>query len=158
MYESELFTPLALAVHATVGDFVDPRTGQRGAVALAPLLNIKPSTLSNRANPTVDGARMGLEESVPLQLVANDFQILYAYNAALGHCAYRLPENVHGSDIEILDAYLAVHEAAGRKAAAIAAGLRDGRISRREFDTIRRSFDDQVRAGLQLMAALERLA
>ena len=155
--QDDLFTPLDLAIHRTVKGYVDPHTGHRGAVALSAKVGMPSGTLSNKASPQIPEAKLGLIESVPVQLVANDFQILHTYNAALGHCAYRMPIAPVVSDMAVLDAYLDVHATTGKKAMAIRAALQDGKVTRAELDDIKALFDDRVRAGLELIACLERL-
>ncbi len=157
-FDSDFFTPLDLAIHATVKEYVDPRTHKRGAVGLAARLGIPSGTLSNKANPSIPEAPLGLKEAIRIQLAADDYRILHEVNAELGHCAYQLPAKPHGSDLEVLDAYVQVHISAGEKALAIQQSLSDGRITQEELRSIRTLFDRRVRAGLELIACLERLA
>lgn len=154
----ELFGGLDTAIYDTVHGYRDPVTRGRGAAALAPKLGMPPGTLSNKADPTIAHAKLGLIESVTTQLVADDFQILHAYAATLGHCAWRLPPQSGAGDVELLDAYAAVHEQSGRMALAIREALSDGRVTPAEVATIRMHFEAEVRAGLELLARLEALA
>lgn len=153
----ELFGRLQMAAYQLVHGFRDARTRTRGAVALAPLVGMNPGTLSNKVNPEMQDYRLGLEESVPLQLVADDFQLLHAYAAALGHCAYRLPGACDASDVELLDLYCGIHEKGGLKARAIRDAIRDGRFTRKELAEMRALFDDEVRAGLEFFSRVEAL-
>lgn len=154
----ELFGQLDTAIYDTVHGYRDPVTRLRGAVALAPKLGMPPNSLSNRVDPTNAAAKLGVIESVTMQLVANDFQILHAYNAVLGHCAWRLPADSRAGDVEVLDAYAAMHEQSGRMALAIREALADRRITPAEVARIRSHFHAEVRAGLELLARLEALA
>ena len=153
----ELFGPLASAIYETVHGYRAPDGKARGAVALAPRCGMNPGTLSNKTNPD-QGHVLGLAESIPLQLVADDYRILYAYAAALQHVAYRLPPHRDASDVELLDAYAKVQERCGLKARAIRDALCDGNVTRTELEEIRAAFDDEVRAGLELLSRLEALA
>lgn len=156
---NDAFDRLDRAIHATVHEYQDGRTRQRGAVALAPRVGMQAGTLSNKANPTIDTHQLGLRESIPLQIAAHDFRILHEYALALGHVAYRLPDSAaHVSDLALLDDYSAFHAAVGRKAQAIRSALADGRIERAEVDDIRGEFESAVCAGLELLARLEVLA
>lgn len=154
----ELFGQLDTAIYDTVHGYRDAASRTRGAVALAPKLGMPPGTLSNKADPTNTGAKLGLVESVTLQLVANDFQILHAYNAVLGHCAWRLPVDSSAGDVELLDAYAAMHEQCGRMAVAIREALADRRVTTDEVARIRQHFEAEVRAGLELLARLQAIA
>lgn len=157
MFE-ELFGRLDVAVYETVHGYVDPATRQRGAVALAPRVGMQAGTLSNKANATMPDHKLGLAESIPVQITADDFRILHAYAAALRHCAHPLPvDTADAGDVELLDAYAEVNERAGIKAKAIRDALRDRRITRAEVEEIRARFDDEIRAGLRLMQRLEAL-
>lgn len=153
----ELFGRLDIAIYSTVHDFRPTGANERGAVALAPRCGMNPGTLSNKANPEMPDHKLGLAESIPLQLVADDYRILYAYNAALGHCCYRLPTSNNASDVELLDLYCAVHEKGGLKARAIRDAMKDGRFTRKELAELRALFDDEVRAGLEFFSRVEAL-
>ncbi len=154
----ELFGRLDTAIYETVHGYRPPSGKERGAIALAPRCGMNPGTLSNKANPAMPDHRLGLIESIPVQLAANDYSILHAYNAALQHVSYQLPANSNASDVEILDAYAKVQERCGLKARAIREALKDGNVSRRELEEIKAAFDDEVRAGLELLSRLEALA
>jgi hypothetical protein len=153
----ELYGQLDMAIYDTVHDYRDPRTRARGSTALAPRCGMHPGTLNNKADPGIDTHKLGLVESVPVQLAADDYRILHAYAADLGHCAWQLPAATSASDVEVLDAYALVHERAGKKAAAIRAALADNRVTTAELAEIRHHFDAEVRAGLQLLSRLEAL-
>lgn len=154
----ELFDGVDRAIYDTVHEYVDASTRQRGAVGLAPRINLQPGTLSNKANPTMDTHQLSLRESVPLQLLANDYRILRAYCLLLGHVAYPLPTaDCKSSDVELLDQYASFHSAVGEKACAIRAALADGDISPAEMTEIRSRFEAMVRTGLGLLSRLEAL-
>jgi hypothetical protein len=154
----ELFGPIEAAVYETVHSFVDAASQRRGAVALAPRLGMQAGTLSNKANPTMVEHKLGLSESITLQVAAADMRILHAYAAALGHCAMPLPTPRDASDVELLDAYAEVNERCGAKAKAIRDALRDGHITTAEVGEIRARFHDEIRAGMELLSRLESLA
>ena len=154
----DLIGDLDTAIHATVHDYVDPLTGQRGAVALAPRLGMQPGTLSNKANPLCEDHQLSLRQSVPLQLQALDFRILHSYAHTLGHVCYRIPSERAGGDIELLDQYAEFVAAVGAKADALRQALRDKRITPKERDEIRLRLEAVVRTGLQLCNRIEVLA
>lgn len=153
----ELYGQLDSAIYATVHGYTDPATRKRGAVALAPRAGMRAGTLSNKSNPTMAEHKLGLLESVAVQVAADDYQILHAYAATLRHCAWAIPVHSSVGDVELLDAYALVNERCGLKAAAIRGALADKHITRREVAEIRARFDDEVRAGLELLSRLEAL-
>jgi hypothetical protein len=152
----ELIGAIESAAHATVHEYVDPRTGKRGAVALAPKLGLQPGTLSNKTNP-LQPHGLTVPESVALQLAANDFRLLHAEASALGHVAYQLPL-VMVSDVELLDQYCVFHAAVGAKASALRHALADGRITPAEVAEIRQALEALIRAGLGVLHRVEVLA
>lgn len=153
----DLVGTLDAAVYDTVSSFVDPLTHQRGAAGLAPRIGMLPGTLSNKANPLQDH-QLTLRESIPVQLTAGDFSILYAYAALLGHTAYKLPATEDVSDVELLTTYCAMHETVGQLAANICTLLKDGRITHGELPALKAAFDTMVRAGLGVVCRIEALA
>lgn len=155
--DDELYGSVEGAIYETVNGYVDAASRKRGATALAPQLGMLPATLSNKANPLQDH-QLGLRESIPLQLVANDFRILYAYSQALHHVAYKLPAIADASDVELLDQYAGMHADLGDMATAVRDSLRDGNVTRDEVRQIRSLFDNATRAGLGFIARLEALA
>lgn len=155
--QDELYGSVETAIYETVNGYVDRASRQRGATALAPKVGMLPATLSNKANPLQDH-QLTLRESIPLQLVADDYRILFAYNQALQHVAYKLPANPDVSDVELLNQYAEMHAGLGELAREIRDALADGDITQEEVQTIRAAFDASARAGLGLLARLEALA
>lgn len=154
----ELFGELDVAIHDTVHGYADPATRQRGAVGLAPRLAMSAGTLSNKANPTMPEHKLGVAESIAVQVASDDYRILYAYARALRHCAYPLPPVSNHDDIELLNAYAEVQACAGELATGIRDTLKDRRITKAEVAALRRAFDNEVRAGLAMLSRFEGLA
>lgn len=152
-----LFSALDSAIYETVNSFVDPVTKGRGATALAPRLNIAAGTLSNKANPLQEH-QLSLRESISLQLATIDFGILHAYNGALGHVGFRLPDADQIGDVELLDAYCELHTRVGHLAQTIRNALLDHRVSIAEVIQIQIAFDALVRSGLGMVNRIEGLA
>lgn len=151
----ELFSDLDDAIYRTVRDY---RCGKhRGAAALALRVGMQPGTLANKANPLQDH-QLTLSESIPVQLQAQDFRILQAYSAALGHAAWPLPDARPVGDISLLESYCNVHDELGCMARELRDALRDHRITRAEVTAVRQAFERQVSAGLGLLARFEVLA
>ncbi len=145
------------AMWAVVHEF--PRLARRksGAVGLAPLVGMRPGTLSNKVNPDLDSHHLTVHEAVAIQNAAKDFRILQAEAAILNHAVIPLGDFSRVSDVELLDAYAALHEQIGEHARAIRETLEDGRIERVEVDRVRREFFEVVQAGFAFILRLEGL-
>lgn len=143
------------AVFYTVHDF---RKGkQRGAVALAPLVNIRPGTLSNKANPEQEH-QPTLHEGVLIMRAAKDFRILYALCSILDHTIpIPVPDLSDISDMQLLDAYANYHAEIGETSQAIREALADGEISEAEFDRIAREMDEDQQRQHELRMRLRAL-
>lgn len=77
-------TNLDKAAYDTVHDF----PGR--AAAVAEMAGFPSATVvSNLVNPNNYDHKLGLKQSIPIQLVTHDFRILHAYAAALGHIAIK---------------------------------------------------------------------
>lgn len=153
---NELHGSLDAAIYETVNGFVDPATRSRGATALAPMLGMRPGTLSNKANPQEEH-QLTLRESIPLQLVTGDFRILYAYASTLHHVAFALPAHTECGDLELLDHYAALHAELGEVATEVRDTLKDGRVRSTEVQRVREKMHDAMRAGLSFLHRLEAL-
>jgi hypothetical protein len=95
------WTPLQEAQYRTVHEF--RRGNQKGAVALSPMLEKSSAVISNEVNPAVTTHKQSIEDSITLQLLTDDYGILYAYCQALNHLAIHLPESDSVSDVELLN-------------------------------------------------------
>lgn len=134
------------AAYDTVHDFPG------GAAALAERANLRNGkTLSNMVKPENAGHKLGLKQSIPIQIAANDYRILHAYNAALNHVAIRLPDVASCSDIELLDAYAAWTSDIGETAEAIRAALAGG-VTDKALAAIHREMHEDFARALELFA------
>ncbi len=143
------------AIYHTIHGFRDGR--RRGAVALAPKLNVPAGTLSNKANPD-QSSQLGLLESVPLQLIAKDFQILYAYSGELGH----LPPVPFGdfedtSDADLVQVITRLYADIGKASEALNDAIKDRRITRKEYERVRKFLLQGQQAGHELLCRMEAL-
>lgn len=132
------------AVFYTVHDF--KKGAKRGAVALAPLVNLRPGTLSNKANPEQEH-QLSLHESILVMRATRDYRILYALSAILDHTPpIPFPDFDDTSDMDLLDAYASYHAEIGETAQAIRDALQDREITQEEFNRIEQEMlQDQQR-------------
>jgi hypothetical protein len=155
-----MFDALAMAIYRTVHDWRPADPAQpRGAVGLAPLVGMRPGTLSNKADPAHD-SELTLREAIPVMRTAGDFQILAALAADVGHGIIPLGEFSKTHDLELLDLYAKHHAEIGETAAAIREALAapNGRISRKAVRQVRRELIEDAQTGLEFLSRLEALA
>ncbi len=146
-----IYSPLDEAKHDVVHGYPG------GAVALAPLVNMKPGTLSNKVNPTIDTHHLMVDEAVAIQAAAKDYRILYAEASALNHTCIQLADFSGISDVELLNAYAKLHKELGDMAHEINQALQDGKIMRIEFRRISKEMNQSVQAMFALRARMEAL-
>lgn len=128
-----------------------------GATQLAPLVNINPGTLSNKANPDMKNHHLTVKEAVAIQQVTQDFRILEAEAAALNHAVVPLGNFEGVSDLEVLTAYANYHSEIGQTSVVVAETLNDIRVTREEFNTVRTELFESFSAGLEFLNRLEAL-
>jgi len=149
----DTWTPLQLAYWRTVHQFRDPRTGRRGAAALAPKLGKSAATLSNEVNADMPSHKAGLEDSVTLQAVTGDYRVLQTYAAELGHLAVPLPDFDRSavSDVALLGQMTAWQAAMGRTMQQIHDALADGDVDADEAEGIRYHLFAHMTEGLRFL-------
>lgn len=148
----EHWTPLQEAMYAVVHDY------RGGAVALAPLVGMASGTLSNKVNPSVDTHKLSVEEAVVIQHAAHDCRILYAEAAALRHSCIPLGDYAGISDVELLNAYAAMHSKIGALAQSVMKALEDQRITRRECEEVERLMHVGIQYQLAFVARMKALS
>lgn len=142
---------LDIAVHQTVKEFPG------GGVALAGKLGMVAGTLLNKANPDQE-AKLTLRESVPLQLVAKDYRILYAYSELLNHVPpVPMADFKASSNLDLINVITRFHADIGKADAAINKALQDKKISCKDVARVRAGFAEAQQAGHELLLRLEAL-
>lgn len=91
------FTLLDSAIHQTVLSFRDAK-GQRGAAALAPLLNLRERTCQNKANPNQTAFYFRPEELLLLQKMTRNTSIMHTMAAELGFVCVPIESGPGGND------------------------------------------------------------
>lgn len=145
------FSPLDEAKWSVVHDFPG------GAPKLAPLVTMRPGTLNNKVDPGYDGTSLFLEEAIAIQHAAKDYRILFAEAAILNHTVIPLGDFSQVSDVELLTAYARYHADLGDTAAAIHDTLRDGRVTRAEYNRVRQQGFQDIQCFFEFLARLEAL-
>lgn len=127
-----------------------------GAVRLAPLVGMRPGTLSNKVNPEVETHHLSVDEAVAIQHAARRADILLAEAALLGYACTPVDKQPGGgSDVDLLLQYAVINSELGDVAQAMIDALADGRFERHEFETVRREIYEAINAQVELMHRLE---
>lgn len=142
---------LDLAIHDTVKHFPG------GGCALAGKLDIPAGTLLNKANPNQD-AQLTLRESVPLQLVAKDYRILYAYSATLDHYPpVPFADHKATSNLDLINLITRFHADIGKSDQVLNQALGKKRLASSDAKRLRRSFLEAQQAAHELLMRVEAL-
>jgi hypothetical protein len=128
-----------------------------GAARLAPLVAMRPGTLSNKVNPFQESHHLTVDEAIALQHATQDYRIFYAEARALGHVTVPVGDYAATSDVELLNAYAAFHREVGETAKEIQRALADRRITTAELTAIRREMFEDWQRELELLNRLEAL-
>jgi hypothetical protein len=146
-----MFDPIDKAIYGLIHDH------KGGATHLAPLVNMNPGTLANKANPAMENHHLTVKEAVAIQNTLQDFRVLAAEAAVLNHAIVPLGNYEGVSDTELLTSYANYHSEIGQTSTVIAEVLNDHRITRREFDSVRKEFFEAVSTGLEFLNRMEAL-
>jgi len=129
-----------------------------GAVRLAPLVGMRPGTLSNKVNPEVETHHLSVDEAIAIQHAARRADILLAEAALLGHACIPVDEGYQGvCDAELIHYYASMNSELGDVASEIDRALADGRFTRGEFEAVRREMYEAINAQMELLRRLEGL-
>jgi len=148
-------SPLDQAKHQLVNQYPG------GATTLAPLIGIKnPAVLSNKVNPRSESHHLTVDESVSLQAITQNYNLLKTTAATLGHVAIKLPSAnlAAASDIELLDCWAKWQEDCGQTAATLRKALESGDIDQTELAEIRREVFEDIAREIELLQRLEAIA
>ena len=146
------------AVYDTVHDYVDPRSGRKGCVALAELLGMKPSTLANKSNRSDEFAHLNIREARSVMLATGDVRILDALANSMGYACVPLPTIDAAADMDLLDAWAKWSAEFGETAETIKQALEDGRIEQHEIEAVRRELIEDFEKGLAIIDVLKGMA
>ena len=150
--------PLDQAVYDTVHEYRDEKSGRQGALVLAKVLGMKPSTLANKANHNEDFAHLNIQEVRSVMLATGDARILKALALDMGYACVPLPHIDAPADMDVLDKWADWSKEFGETAAAIKAALEDGKITVSEVATVRRELIEDFETGLALLDVLKGMA
>ena len=121
-----------------------------GAKALSLRMGKGANTLTDEVNPRLTHAKLGLLDAIKLQLFADDYRVLYAMAAELGHACFPLPVLDH-LDGNCSQSVATVAKEFGELMTEVAQGLADGEVNDNELKRLEREAGQLVSALQQLL-------
>ena len=125
-----------------------------GAAKLAPMIGIKNSkTLSNKVNPNLELHQLTVDESIYLQRITKNYEMLHATALLLDHVCLPIPvtELKKISDIELLDSWGKWHAQIGVTVETMREALDDNIIDEDEVNDIERDMHHAIACGMALV-------
>lgn len=150
---AEQYSPLEDAIHDTVHRFA--HHGRRGAEALGPLIGVQPGTLRNKANPDIPTHQLTVAESVPVQLVSNNFSIHEALDRLFGRVS--IPQAfdlTRVTDLDLVESMARWQAEVGETSQAVL-GCLQGQCTDEQIHTVERELYQDVQKGLELLRRLK---
>lgn len=144
-------TPLD-AAHATVHDYPG------GSESLAPRLGMSGSILRNKVNANINTNHLTLVDADKMMSVTGDHRILEALAQHHGYVLVPVEFDTPSSDMAILELVTHVWRHNGDVGRAVDDALSDGRITKRELDTIKESIHRVEQTMHTMLARLKELA
>ena len=140
------------------------RGGKTGCEALAPFVGKAAHSLCNEVNPDYQGAKLGLDDAVALELAADRYPILQSHAAACRHVCFRLPDPALPiGDAALLDKFAEWQAALGQTCLQIRDALApDGPagngVAQSELLEIWAAFHAHMTRGMELVEYLRAMA
>ena len=153
-----LVDPLDRAIYETVHGYVNPKTGKKGALGLAPVVDMPASTLQNKANPTEQFAHFTVREARKIMLAANDHRILHQLAADVGEACVPLPTLNFAADMDLLDSWAEWQQDVAKTIEAGKDALADREITQDEIALIRMELIRDFEKGLAMLDVLRGMA
>ena len=158
MKDEFVIDPIDRVIHETVHGYINPRTGKKGAVGMAPVINMNPSTVQNKANPREEYSEFGVKEVRNVMLSADNFSILKQLNIDCGFIAVPMPHIEYPADADLLGAHLGLIDELGEATSAMKTALEDKTLTRDEYKKVESEFHDVVEKVESLLIVLKGMA
>lgn len=150
------WTLVQCAAYDLVHDYREK--GRRGAAALAFHLGKATNVLSNEANPDYPAAKLGLEDAIRMEEIAQDSRLLMAHAHALGFTVLALPVSPAAGDLELLNHFSEWQAAMGETCQRIHDALADGEITAAEAREVAAAGHAHMTRFLAFLERMESLA
>lgn len=148
MADSRMPSDVTDAVYRVVHDFGTDRLGR--------MTGTSPGVISNKANPhETTHHRPTLAEGIVWTNITQDPRIAEAFCRAVGGVFVSLEDMERVSDDALLDLVLAESAREGDAARSLSDVLQDGRVTRGEFEELRRAELEAVAARLTVLQRVE---
>jgi hypothetical protein len=125
-----------------------------GIPALAVRMGISKHVLQNKVNPNNDTHKLNVEEAAAIADLADCDDIAKAFAERRNMVCIPIASHEGGSDMELLDLFLAEGKEKGEWNDVVKTALSDGRVDPGEFARINKEFMDYCAAGAELMSRL----
>lgn len=139
------------AFHKTVHNYPG------GPEALAPRLGMTVGVLRNKANPNSTTNVKTLDDAHALMTVSDDYSILHAFAASLGHSCHKIEDGAT-SDQSVLESITQIWQRSGEIGALVTKALDDGRVDRHEVREVREAVFKTIRSMMDLVERLNGMA
>jgi len=147
------------AAYETVHDFVDSNTGKKGAIGVANITGMRPSTVQNKASRTDFLANFNIKEMRTVMLATNDFRMLETMNRDCGFAMTALPTlDRFSSDMDLLSEWADWQSEVAKTGQRIKEALSDGKITQAEVAEIRKEVVKDYKEALEMACVLEDMA
>ncbi|MCW8918949.1 MAG: hypothetical protein OQL08_09070 [Gammaproteobacteria bacterium] len=146
--------PLDMAAYETVHEYRNAKTGKRGPGALAPLVGMAPSTLSNKCNPNEIYANLTLKEARQVVLASGDSRIVKQFALDAGFTILPMPEVDCPADMDILNAWADWQADIAETIEAVKAAIA-GSPTKEKVETIRRELHEDLAQGMKLFNIID---
>jgi hypothetical protein len=113
-----------------------------------------PNVLQNKVNPNCETHHTTAEEAAVIADLADCDDIAKAFAERRNMVCIPMASHEGGSDMELLDLFLAEGKEKGEWNDAVKTALSDGRVDPGEFARINKEFMDYCAAGAELMSRL----
>lgn len=151
--------PLDQAAYETVHNFKDSSTGKKGAIGIAAITGMKPSTVQNKASRTDEYAIFNIKEMRSVMTAAKDFRMLEAMNRECGFAMTPLPDfEAFSSDMDLLAAWADWQSEIAETVQKMKSAIEDGEITAAELHDIKNELTQDYEKGLELWAVFEGMA
>jgi hypothetical protein len=146
-------------IPADVNDAVFDLVKAFGAERLAKKTGTPAGTIYNKANPhETSHHKPTLSDILIWTQITGDYRVVQALCRALDGAFVAMHTRQHTSDLELLDIVCKRDSEQGQFADALSAALADGRVSRADYQRLRREGWDVVTAWLELIGRIEGMA
>lgn len=146
--------PVDEAIYDSVHDYIDPKTGGKGASALSKKIGRNLATFNKKADPFADTHLMNINDLRLIIKETKNYSILEALSAEFNHGIFLLSEPDCGTEKGILSAVLKAAAEGGEACKVIDDALSDDIITTKEAMICSKEINDQINA---LAALRERL-